>query len=764
VNVLKSICLFGAMAAAVSLGPNTALDAADATPPAEPYTWHNVVIGGGGFVTGIVFDPRQKGLMYARTDVGGAYRWDDPARRWLPLTDSLGAADVDLTGCESIAVDPNDPRRVYLAVGTYSRGNAAILRSDDQGNTFQRTDVPFKMGGNESGRFNGERLAVDPNDGAILFFGSRSNGLWKSFDRGAIWRRVDTFTNIGSNPTPPPGPGPAPDSRPRYAGFARQAVGIVSVVFDPASSKPGSPTPVLYAAVSTTGTNLYCSADAGATWMAVPHQPVGLRPNHLVWSPDGMIYLSYGREPGPNSMSDGAVWKYRPKDGVWTDITPVHPRDSDQSFGYGCVAVDAQHPSTIMATTFCHWRPHDEIFRSTNGGSSWIQLWQTNTTAWDCSSAPYTAARTPHWMGTIVINPFNSDQVLFTTGFGIWSCSDATGADSGKSTHWTFLDQGLEETVPLALISPPEGVHLLSGVGDIDGFRHDDIAVSPPETFAGPHFGNTESLTFAWTKPQVIARTGTARGPSNEVCAAYSLDDGKTWTAFASAPADNAQAGTIAVSADGRIFVWTPRRYAPSFTVDYGTNWTACTGLARGWQVVADTINPDRFYAYDPRAGRLWVSTNGPAAFSPTPAVFPAVEDFWAGFGGGGGAGASLAATPGHEGDLWLAFRTNGLYHSVNGGISFAKIEGVQAADSLGFGKAAPGRNYPALYLNGKTDQLQALFRSDDTGQTWTRINDDRHQYGWINHVTGDPRIYGRVYFGTSGRGIIYGDPVPNAK
>jgi len=107
-----------------------------------------------------------------------------------------------------------------------------------------------------------------------------------------------------------------------------------------------------------------------------------------------------------------------------------------------------------------------------------------------------------------------------------------------------------------------------------------------------------------------------------------------------------------------------------------------------------------------------------------------------------------------------MAFRDNGLYHSINGGMDFTKMEGIQEADSLGFGKAAPGRNYPALYLAGKVDQLQAIFRSNDAGQTWVRINDDQHQFGWINHVTGDPRIYGRVYFGTGGRGIIYGNPV----
>ena len=43
---------------------------ANETPPSEPYSWHNVVIGGGGFVAGIVFHPRQKGLIYAHLRAG----------------------------------------------------------------------------------------------------------------------------------------------------------------------------------------------------------------------------------------------------------------------------------------------------------------------------------------------------------------------------------------------------------------------------------------------------------------------------------------------------------------------------------------------------------------------------------------------------------------------------------------------------------------------------------------------------------------------
>ncbi|MEV0645736.1 cellulose-binding domain-containing protein [Phytomonospora sp. NPDC050363] len=122
-----------------------------------------------------------------------------------------------------------------------------------------------------------------------------------------------------------------------------------------------------------------------------------------------------------------------------------------------------------------------------------------------------------------------------------------------------------------------------------------------------------------------------------------------------------------------------------------------------------------------------------------------------------------FGAVPGIAGDVWLAGGADtgayGLWHSTNGGTSFTKLSTVAEADSIGFGKAAPGKTYPALYSSAAIGGVRGIFRSDASGATWTRINDDQHQWGWTGAaITGDPRVYGRVYVSTNGRGIIYGD------
>jgi len=142
-------------AQATAATPAAGTGSAPTTTAAGPYVWRNAEVVGGGYVSGLVFNPKEKGLLYARTDMGGAYRWDAGTERWIPLTDWVGEKDWNLLGIDSLATDPVDPARLYIGAGTYTNdwaGNASILRSTDRGQTFQRTNLPFKLGGNEPGR------------------------------------------------------------------------------------------------------------------------------------------------------------------------------------------------------------------------------------------------------------------------------------------------------------------------------------------------------------------------------------------------------------------------------------------------------------------------------------------------------------------------------------------------------------------------------------------------------------------------------------
>jgi len=136
-RVLRRWLAIGAAMAALSapLAPTVAA-------AAQPYSFQTVPFGAGGFVDGFVYHPKQKDILYARTDIGGMYRFDFANRRWIPLLDHLGHDDADLMGVLAIAVDPNKPDKVYAACGLYlgqwaRKGHLAF--SDDQGKTWQQT-------------------------------------------------------------------------------------------------------------------------------------------------------------------------------------------------------------------------------------------------------------------------------------------------------------------------------------------------------------------------------------------------------------------------------------------------------------------------------------------------------------------------------------------------------------------------------------------------------------------------------------------------
>ncbi|MEU4730030.1 RICIN domain-containing protein [Streptomyces sp. NPDC023588] len=683
-------------------GPGTA---------AGPYVWKNAQVVGGGYVTGLVFNPREKGLLYARTDMGGAYRWDPAAEQWIPLTDWLGEKDWNLLGIDSLATDPVDPARLYLATGTYTNhwaGNGAILRSTDRGRTFQRTDLPFKLGANEDGRGAGERLAVNPSDNGTLLLGTRKNGLWRSTDHGATWSQVPSF--------------PVKDG-------ASSGAGITFVTYGP----PGSKT--VYVGVADTSTSLYRSTDGGGTWQAVPGQPTGEMPQHGVVSGDGSLYLSYTNALGPNGVTGGSVWKHTPAGGAWKNVSP-----SKGGYGFSGLAVDPQKPSTVMVTTLCRWWPEDEVYRSTDGGATWKA--QAAKSVRSAAAAPYVGTGTGHWMTALAIDPFDSGHALYGTGSGIWRSKDAAATDSGGTSHWSTAGaRGLEETALMDVIAPPGGASAITAMGDLGGFRHDSLTEVPAGRLDNPMMTNSTDIDFAQSNPAVMVRVG--RGGAKD--GAYSTDGGSSWNGFPAEPVGSADSGQVALAADGSAIVWTEAGQAPYRSTDKGASWSKVSGLGTGAVVVADRASAQTFYSLS--GGTLYASTDGGATFTARATSLPA---------------GRLTAVPGIAGDLWIADGSKGLLHSTDGGRTFTPLATVKSASALGFGKAAPGGSYQAMYLIGTVKDVTGVFRSTDKGTTWLRVNDDAHQWGSIGGVgviSGDPDTYGRVYVGTNGRGLQYGDP-----
>ncbi|MEV6962383.1 1,4-beta-glucanase [Streptomyces sp. NPDC051207] len=713
----------GVLVGGAALAALAALPVSEAVAGSRGYRWRNVVIGGTGFVTGVLFHPAVRGLAYARTDIGGAYRWDERRGRWLPLLDHIGWDDWNLLGVEAMAVDPAHPDRLYLAVGTYAQAwasNGAVLRSDDRGATWARTDLAVKLGANEDGRGTGERLLVDPRDSDVLWLGTRHDGLLKSTDRGATWAAADGF------PATPSATG--------------QGVTLLVAAGRAVYAGWGDGSPALYRTTD------------GTTWTAVPGQPAGaaarvpIRAAHDRHS--RALYVTYADAPGPNGQSDGSVHKLSTTDGRWTEVTPVKPDGASDTFGYGGVAVDARRPGTVVVSTNNRWAAVDTVYRSTDGGRSWTSL--KETAVLDVSETPYLKwggeqAKFGWWIQALAVDPYDSRHVVFGTGATLYGTRDLV--------HWAPQIRGLEESSVRQLISPPAGeAHLISGLGDIGVMYHERLTASPSRGMAAnPVFGTATGLAQAAAKPSYVVRTGWGDHGNG----AHSEDGGKTWAPFAAQPAIAKDApGPIAVSADGRVLLWSfvhwdGTRHPAHRSADHGATWTEVASFPKGATPLADPVDPARFYAYDTGTGTVHASTDGGLTFAARAGGLPSGDSQF-----------KLVAAPGRTGDLWLSAKWNGLYRSTDGGATFTKVDSCWASYALGFGKAADGAGYPAVYQVGATGAITAIYRSDDGAKTWVRVNDDAHQWGWTGEtIAGDPRVYGRVYVATNGRGIQYGEP-----
>lgn len=502
------------------------------------------------------------GVLYAGTgepDHGGGgsyygtgvYRSADGGRTWT----NLGLADTG--GIGRIAVDPVDPRRVFVAAqgrnfdGTGSRG---LFLTTDGGATWRQV----LAGPNDAtGAIDVAINPARPNEVlAALWqkrrfpdgreYGGPGSGLYRSTDGGATWTRVGA-------------PLPDPATEPGRIGVA-YAKSDPDRVYAITNDKIGYPT------------GFFTSADGGATWTPVPQTDSTLR-----------------------TVSGGFAW--------WFGRLWVDPADADHVFVAGVrltESTDGGRTWTRSQTVHTDqhtmaWDPHrpGRVYLGNDGGFYWSDANGDADGVWGKSSyQPF--------MQFYAMDVSEQDVKRLVAGTQDNGSLRSWGGSGDWNEHWG--GDGMTNR-----IDPTDNRYVYACYQNAGCARSEDGAETmQPMTFPGERFNWVAPLEYSPADPATLYLGGNVLDRST--------DRGRTWTRISpdltGGPTPRGRGyGTITAIGLSRtdpdlVYVGTDdgRLWR---TTDGGANWTRLTDpdLPERW-VTRVTVDPDD-------ARRAWVSYSG---------------------------------------------------------------------------------------------------------------------------------------------------------
>ncbi len=451
------------------------------------YSAGHLNIGAEGFVTGMIIHPLDSDIRYARTDVGGCYRWEKETNSWKQLMTVIPKEMNNLIGVKSIAADPNNKDILYAFCGqviTRASNGARtgfhdVLKSYDRGESWQRTYLQVEAGGNVGRtRGHGESMAVNPNNSDIVYVGTLNDGLWYTEDGGKAWKKNEAITEWIEN------------------------LGIDIVLFNDDN---------IY--VSVCGIGLYKSADGGKSFAQIEQTPQFINRIRFV---DGVLYAAVsGTGTEAETQYQGGLYKYQ--NGVWTNMTTGFDGIGDFVVSDEYIVVSGE-PWGVTSAYY---------LRSLDNGQTWDKF-KADHGLFGCCC--------------LVQNPDDNDSVFAATGEGLMLIKNLTGqlpnteenalsydpvmdengrlsyekADEQRVDDGTIMylpaQKGIEMLVGQKLMSVPDKAAPLLQIGCYDrGFVYTETLTSL--AIKGHDDGNLgggmpTGMDYCAEKPEYVMRAG----------------------------------------------------------------------------------------------------------------------------------------------------------------------------------------------------------------------------------------------------------------
>lgn len=654
----------------------------------------------------------------------GVYRISDDGLNWEPL----GGTDKSVI---DVAINPANPDTIlFVAEG--------LFITHDGGTTWRQIDLDVSTY---------HAVAISPANPSLMFAGAMTDGqaaLFSSRDGGQTWQRTSSL------------PATPWSVKPIWAGFPDEArLWIQAIAPHPTNSN-----------ILLVGTNsaLFKSSDGGQTWKRVDddfHRTdiLGLainpqRPNEVyarvgVYEEEACMSLAGNREgSGLRQEREQCAGVYKSTDtGETWQQTDAHYFDPSE----GGVFIDPSNADTVYAifSRLIQW--------SRDAGKTWSKFFWTHDdknildvglerlVVGQNSDEIFIAGRPgllhtddggAHWhdrnkglIGSEVVDiVIGNDGTVYA---GTYSLGMFRSADRGQ--NWQFSSYNLENPYVMLIAkhpTEPRTIFLTTNGGvyvSRDGAKTWQVAA--PEYFFGqpgilPGVAHFHGIAFDPQNPKRIYVGGGGDQYSPEGTGiSISEDGGRTWTAANNGFMTDVHVSKIIVDQKNPAIVYATTQGATDFhtktgggqgiykSTDYGRNWTK---INHGLQTAE--IN-------------------------------------------------TIAIDPTNSSSLYAGTDDDGVYKSLDGGVSWQRLDIVGPPAKYGVGDIAINPKKPSQVFVATVDYFRlfqsrglvgdhGVYVSNDGGATWTDYNQGlKHQGAFSLEIDKTNDV---IYVGTRGGGVYW--------